>query len=225
MSIKKLDWDSDFFGISIGETTDEGSYDNAADYQLLILKQTDNKTILFDGFENSFQEIKIVYSKKLVPKHFDFSLNIIDADFESIKSDQLYSLAYESGKYSRFKRDPNFKEDQFKELYKKWIDNSLNKQFADKIFYIKNKNETLGFVTVKCHAKHASIGLIAVSEDYQGKGVGMQLLQSAEQYCLENEILELQIPTQKENEVACNFYEKLGYSILEEKYIKHYWKV
>lgn len=32
MSIKKLDWDGDFFEINIGEITDEGIYDNVEDY-------------------------------------------------------------------------------------------------------------------------------------------------------------------------------------------------
>lgn len=225
MSIKKLDWDSNFFEINIGEITNETSINDAHDYQLLILKQIDKKTIQFNGFDNSFEETKVIFSKKLVTKQVVFSCNILDADFEEIKSRQLYNLAFISGQNSRFKLDPNFTENQFKELYKKWVDNSLKKQFADKIFYVKIDNEIVGFVTLKEQKTHSSIGLIAVSKNHRGKGIGTQLLAASELHCISKNIFEMQIPTQKANIVACHFYEKSGYSITKETIVKHYWKI
>lgn len=45
-----------------------------------------------------------------------------------------------------------------------------------------------------------------------------------EEYCLNNNIYELRIPTQKENVLVCTFYNKNGYQIIEETIIKHYWR-
>lgn len=223
MCIKKLIWDSDFFNFEIGEITENSNFENANDFNLLVLKQSKESNVIIDNFENSFQETKIIFSKKI-----DTIIDIIDVedtDFESLTPNHLYDLAYESGKHSRFLLDKNFKENQFKELYQKWIDNSLNKQFADKIFYTKKENKITGFVSVKKQDNFATIGLIAVDKEQQGQGIGRILIQKVEQYCTNNHISELRIPTQKENQQACYFYTKNGYTILEETIIKHYWKL
>jgi hypothetical protein len=95
--------------------------------------------------------------------------SIINFDNLTICKTNFYPLAFESGKYSRFKFDVNFTQYKFELLYIKWIDNSFNKQFADKIFYTKAFDEVTGFVTVKLSEKFATIGLIAVSKNFQGK--------------------------------------------------------
>jgi ribosomal protein S18 acetylase RimI-like enzyme len=115
--------------------------------------------------------------------------------------------------------------EKFKELYKKWVDNSINKKFADKVFYLQQDHKIKGFVTLKKYENSASIGLIAVESNSQGKGYGSMLLEKVEHYCDENKIVELQIPTQKENRSACQFYSKLGYIIIQEINIKHYWNI
>ncbi len=217
--IQKLNWDSDFFGFEIGELIDDVSLNNAKDFKLIIVKNKEND---INDFENTFTETKVVFNKKLVQNISNFE--IFDSDFNPLLANDLYDLAFESGKHSRFLLDKNFEENQFKELYKKWIDNSLNKQFADKIYYIKESKMIVGFVSIKKHETFATIGLIAVDAAQQGKGIGKKLIQKAENYCTENAIFELRIPTQKENIQACNFYKKNGYTIFEEATIKHYWR-
>ena len=70
------------------------------------------------------------------------------------------------------------------------VDNSVNKQFADKIFYTKAFDEVTGFVTVKLSKKFATIGLIAVSKNFQGKGIGKILICEVEEYCINNNVFE-----------------------------------
>ena len=139
-------------------------------------------------------------------------------------ANSLFELAYESGKYSRYKQDVNILEDRFKKLYQFWIKNSFNKTFADKIFYFKENENIVGFVTLKINNDIAKIGLIAVSPNYQGKGIGKKLIAKTENFCFENNVKTLQIPTQMENLEACNFYKKMGYEISEKINIKHFWE-
>jgi ribosomal protein S18 acetylase RimI-like enzyme len=63
-----------------------------------------------------------------------------------------------------------------------------------------------------------------VTKNFQGKGIGKILLFKVEEYCVNNNICELRMPTQKENVLACTFYIENGYKIIEETSIKHYWR-
>lgn len=80
--------------------------------------------------------MKIIFSKNL-SEISDVDIEIIDFDDAPINENSLYSLAYEGGKYSRYKRDENFSNSMFKKFYQHWIKNSINRSFADKIFTLK----------------------------------------------------------------------------------------
>lgn len=224
MKIKKLDWDSNFFGFEVGEIDTNLKFSNSENFDLIVVKQTQNETFEIQNFKNTFQETKVVFVKKLISiSKTSVDESIIDYDENPINEDSLYPLAYESGKFSRFKLDIRLNE-KFKILYSKWVDNSLNKEFADKVFYFKKDSEIVGFVTVKNNNKYSTIGLIAVSQNYQGQGIGKKLLLKIEEYCISINIFELRIPTQKENLSACKFYSKMDYTIFEETILKHYWR-
>jgi ribosomal protein S18 acetylase RimI-like enzyme len=221
--IKGLTWDSEFFNIKIGEwDNDEGDNTVLNRFDLIYVKSPKTITSVIEGFNDNFAETKVVFTKQLkkeaVERH-----NIRSAD-NNDDLESLYGLAYESGKFSRFKLDERFGTDNFKKLYRTWIDNSLNKLFADDIvLYIEN-DIISGLVTYKINNDVATIGLIAVDPIKQGYGIGRKLLNFVEQQLIEQQVFELRIPTQLENRKACSFYAKQGYTILETLYIKHYWK-
>lgn len=229
MTYSRLDWDSDFFGLEIAEI--DYVQINAIDlidlqrFDLIYLRNCVSENFSIPEFELKFQETKVLFSKKIKIKNPHVIDLVTNTDETPLNSNILYPLAFESGKHSRFKLDQNFQKQKFIELYTKWIDNSIDKLFADKVIYIKKEQHVIGFVTVKIHEKYAKIGLIAVHPDSQGYGYGRILIQEAENYCIENDLFELQIPTQKENTSACHFYSKLGYSIIEQVNIKHLWKI
>ena len=223
--INRLTWDSTFFEIEIGELIfqEHITYKNADLFDLLYIKSNNDFDISINNFDKTFSETKVVFSKTLNLLDASKS-NIFSADKISYKIEEIYELSYESGKFSRFILDHNFKIEKFKELYKKWVDNSISKIFADDLFVYQEENKTIGFVTFKVKNEIATIGLIAVSPNHQGKGIGSKLLNFLENYLFESKISTLLIPTQKSNLAACNFYKKQGYSINDTTFIKHYWK-
>jgi dTDP-4-amino-4,6-dideoxy-D-galactose acyltransferase len=229
MICERLEWDSDFFEIEITEINYDSNttfkVSNIESYELIYLKNCFLEHFTILGFKLKFQQTKVLFSKSINKSNFYSSNLVFDFDYHTIDNHRLYPLAFESGNYSRFNLDLNFKTQKFEELYKKWVDNSINKKIADKIFYIKVEENIEAFVTVKKNINYATIGLIGVSKDSQGKGYGTILLNIVEKYCVDNGIFELQIPTQKENLLACKFYSKLGYEIIQEINIKHYWKL
>ena len=63
-------------------------------------------------------------------------------------------------------------------MYRLWVDNSLSKQFADDILVYKEGKTVSGMVTYKQNKDKASVGLIAVSPEAQGKGIGKKITAS-----------------------------------------------
>lgn len=226
MKINTLDWDSTFFKIKVGEIRCENisAIDNSENFDMFYLMQKHNLPLEIDGFSLTYKETKIIFSKNMEYYHNDESNDIMDTDVIIKDAEYFEQLAFLSGYHSRFLLDKNFGTNSFKKLYKEWVINSLNKKFAKKIFYIEDNDRCISFITLQQCGNLGKIGLIATSEDYQGKGLAQKILKHTENYCIKNNIEKLEIPTQEENEQACRFYHKMGYKITEKLIIKHYWK-
>lgn len=229
MEIKKLEWDSQFFGFSVGnifirEQKNEPIILNSDDYTLIQLKSIHPIEVISNTHHFSYEETRIIFSKDLVniPKP-DYP--IINFDENPIAESLFYDLALESGKHSRYRLDENFSDQQFIDLYKLWIKNSINKTFADKIFYIKENENVKGFITLKIkNESKAEVGLIAVSPNVRRKGLGTILLQNIEYFCNQNHIKKLYIKTHLENINASIFYSKMNYEKSGKIILKNYWK-
>ncbi len=224
--IKKKQWDSDFFNLNVGEIDFKecDSSLNYSDYNLLYVISSVDFDLKLDRFENSFSEQKIKFYKELKEAQ-QLSENVFSCEETVYDIKDVYQLAFESGKHSRFLLDKKFSPEKFKELYQLWIDNSISKNFADDVLLYKYEGKTTGLLTYKTIGKEAFVGLIAVSAEHQGKGIGGNMLEHLETVLYAKGIYNLTIPTQDQNQQACYFYNKIGYSISEKTYIKHYWKI
>ncbi len=224
--IKKLEWDSDFFEIKIGEILYDEQFEikDAADFDLLYVKSTEDFEIEIPDFKKGFSETKVVFIKELNQVNGLQDDRILIFDELKHNLNNVHELAYESGKFSRFNLDVHFKKGKFKEMYKKWIENSINKTFADELLLFNEDDQAMGFVTYKISKETATIGLIAVNSNFQRRGIGQKLLNHVEDKLFRKGIKKLLIPTQQLNNLACNFYEKQGYKTYKLTYIKHYWR-
>lgn len=230
--IEYLSWDSDFFLKKIGKI------DMPTDFTMLShdLKLAVNEHYdLLYGFSPHRIDLTecatLVNEAKLVDKKVMFNIDLGDKCFESNNlcditcnevSADFENLAYESGKFSRFYLDKNFKEDDFRRLYFSWIKKSLSKQIADRVFVIEENQRVVGMVTLKI-ADTAQIGLIAVNADMQGRGYGKLLINECLSEAVKNNCSNLVVPTQLDNTQACNFYQKCGFSIQSIVNVYHFW--
>jgi ribosomal protein S18 acetylase RimI-like enzyme len=230
--IEYLTWDSDFFEIKTGRffvkspTCFERVLLEAQHLGYMLVYAFVEKDILIDEsilkkFNGHLADRKIIYEKRIKEK-------VENPNFISEYTDDnlcldLEQLAYESGKYSRFKLDKNLSKDYFYRLYKTWIEKSIKKQIADNVFVVKENNVIGGMVTLKVDNEKGHIGLIAVSPDSQGKGYGKALINACENQLIDKGISELDVPTQGDNIQACKFYEKCGFQIKETINIYHFW--
>jgi ribosomal protein S18 acetylase RimI-like enzyme len=222
--IKKLQWDSDFFNIKIGQVDYKEFKEDSLDYDVLYVNSSEDFELKIEYFENTFTETKVIFFKS-VEEMQPISKSIFNWEEVTANKEELYLLAYESGKNSRFLLDKKFGEIKFKKLYQTWVDNSINKKFADGILVYFDEHILKGFVSYKTKEASLSVGLISVNPNFQGIGIGTKLLYYLENIALNNALKEVIIPTQLANIQACNFYKKQGYCIQKTTVIKHFWKI
>jgi len=231
MLINKLSWDSDFFGYPIGiiSLSENESLDEAilykSSYKLIYISSKNELA----NFANKIRHVdtKITFKKNILNQNYDLG-NSICHSFDSNIHDysQLKILALESGKYSRFKLDRNFRNGEFEKLYTKWLDESIKKKIAREVFVYTKNNDVVGFITVgKKTSILYDIGLISVSPNYQGQGIGSILIKNAEVYASLQNAHDMQVVTQEQNSNGVNLYIKNGYRVDTKVFIYHYWDI
>ena len=227
--IKKLSWDSDFFGLRIGRVdilisddwlSLQGMLLEPIPFDLLyVFDKTNNVTIIDDA---KLVDTKVVYGKMLHPSLRNQSPNVHFYD-DSLPDRDLYSLALISGQFSRYKLDSRFPKGSYERLYRKWIENSVNGTLADMVLYYSNAINKKGMVTVCRNGEQANIGLIAVDPVSQGQGIGTELVMAAEQWLQLRGVKYFEVATQNNNISGCRFYEKIGFRRISETNIYHIW--
>ena len=226
-----LKWDSNFFDKQIAQINGCNSDDKTiiAEINSLFQKGIEciylniNRTINLSEFDSILVDKKRTYiHNNPNHKYLNFSDNIsIQSPKFQGKSSDLYSLGIQSGEYSRFKLDSHFSKEDFENLYKRWVDNSLNEEFADYVITAIDSSP-IGFVTAKINLDRIKIGLIATDKLYRGKGVGTLLMQEIQNEASKKS-LKVEVVTQAENLPACRFYEKSGFTISDEIFVYHIW--
>ena len=215
--IEYLEWDSSFFGFRIGKYLHKGKAKkipslNMDSYDLIYIfsdVKLDSQYRLVDT--------KVTFEKITSGHVIDNSIKVFNPLIHSY--DTLLQLVYLSGHQSRFLNDSFFGVDAFRRLYKKWIDKILQNEEATTLVYVED-DHLLGFISYLMQDNNYHIDFIAVAGNARGKGIGKKLIVTAE--TLIGPAKRLTVPTQETNLLACNFYNKMGFTIRNKKYIYHY---
>lgn len=229
MKVERLDWDSNFFGYEIGKISIESDDVNFDD----LLSAKDDFRLIYvesatpiDNNEFGSCYTKITYFMEVEgDKTIGMGKkDLVIEQYSGNITDQLLSLTYQSGVYSRFRLDKNFNKNEYTKLYKKWVENSLNGEVADIVEVIKADNsKIMGFVTIKFKNNNSEIGLIAVDNNARGLGLGSLLIDKVNELSANRGCNKIIVSTQKDNKLACKFYEKNGFNEFETKHIYHWW--
>lgn len=228
-TIEYLDWDSDFFGLKIGKCIYSKVIDNidlnTKGFDLIYLfsqirlsnyinELKDEKCLLNCSLENANVRSNII-NPNIVIESFDRDIHSYN---------KLLSLVYESGAKSRFKIDDKFAENSFKDLYKKWLDNSLNGNLAIDTLVALYDNEIVGFLTYGSKDDiTADITLTAVDSSIRGQKVATTLIERFKYIVKEKGYKFASVVTQFTNEPALNLYQKNFFKIKNITYIYHIW--
>ena len=128
----------------------------------------------------------------------------------------LVQIASVSHLDTRYHSDNHFAPGRSDELYEVWIENSCRGFTRTLPCWWPKMNQEHSPVPVTCHRNRAAgeghIGLFAVSEHVQGRGVGRALLQGALDWFAANGVSMMSVATQLRNLRAVQFYSRRGLS-------------
>ena len=230
MKVERLSWDSDFFGLRIGRAVVSSEEECAAlagqrknlekDYDLLYVFTSHGKR--FPDDKAKLVDEKVVYSlSKVVSSEANPSVVLWDAN--KGVTDDLLHLALVSGKYSRFKLDESLPIGSYERLYSRWIEQSVSHAMATEVFCYMIDNTPRGLVTLDRKEEKGVIGLVAIHEDCQNRGIGSAMMRHVVHYARQNQCDNLSVATQLNNLPACKLYEKSGFGMESVTDVWHWW--
>ncbi|MFC2188227.1 GNAT family N-acetyltransferase [Fulvivirgaceae bacterium LMO-SS25] len=236
-----LKWDSEQFGYKVGKITlcfesvvaieTDIDFARKDGYKLIYLFQEAsestkesklNERLALLGFD--LVDEKVLLSRDLNIEWNNFVDERIHPFNLNMNLDRIYSLALQTGEYSRFHLDKNFINNEFQSLYKIWLDNSISGKIADQIFVSLSEDSLpTGLITLGKKGDRVDIGLLGVDQNLRGQKLGQALVHSAFSYTLKRDLSQIQVVTQKANKPAMAFYIKMGFRIETITNIYHYW--
>ncbi len=223
--VQRLEWDSKYFGYEIGKIEIDVPEYFQPD-ELPVITKGFNLVYIFSMKPILVDNIDLVLADKKI--QFVRKSELLQDDFNRITkydhglSDKLLNLAYESGKYSRFRTDTFFIRNEFQILYFEWIKNSVERCAADEVSVIAEADDLKGFITLSIKNNYAEIGLIAVNPIDRGQGYGSLLIKYAIDWAYKHDCHEIKVSTQDKNKSAIALYEKNGFALSNLTYIYHY---
>jgi dTDP-4-amino-4,6-dideoxy-D-galactose acyltransferase len=233
--VENLEWDSRFFGYPVARITLDKEGSDKLDHLFLNLETGKFRVTYFFVPPEEKELIYRITKKggilvdqkmgfsKITERHNQYSNDIVE--FQGIDiNEKLIELVLQAGKYSRFCLDKNFTNKEYQRLYIEWLSKSILKEIAFKVLVAKNGSDLIGITTLSEKEQLADIGLVAVDENFQGQGIGYDLIRSADTVAFEKGIKEIKVVTQFENKRACRLYEKCHFQIEKITNIYHYWQ-
>jgi GNAT superfamily N-acetyltransferase len=223
-----LDWDSNFFGTSIGRIYANGLTEEGLKKGLESAKQENTKFVeLFCDASDH----KSIYSSESLGLHLaDLRITLKKNLEEDIKEDRAHKdLIFKKADradinrlktmskglflYSRYYRYKKFDKNNIDLMFQIWIEKSVPGEFDDEVYCLYNEMDILAFCSLKYEGNSAAVGLFAVNRAYQGKGLGSLILKRVFHLLYKRRITEVSVITQGKNSEAMHLYQKNGFRV------------
>jgi dTDP-4-amino-4,6-dideoxy-D-galactose acyltransferase len=233
-----LPWDSEFFGFKIARVSKTTLTDFEAEAIDRWCDQSGVKCIYFatDTSDSDSARAAEGSGYRIVDVRMTFQASV-GSGFRvpgsgssqlatATESDipQLQKIASDSYRITRFYADPNFDRARADALYVEWVTKSVH-GYADAVLVVKDEENVLGFVSchIKPEDKSGSIGLVGVSENARGKGIGKQVVFAALEWFAEHGCKSVTVVTQGRNIAAQRLYAACGFLPAKTELYFHKW--
>jgi dTDP-4-amino-4,6-dideoxy-D-galactose acyltransferase len=217
--IKKLEWDSNFFGFNIADLDSNFKFDKYIFYDYIKINNVkliqccidignrDYINIL-ENEQFNFIDLNLTFSLKIKDEaKIDINSKLVLEKSKVEEKESLIKIADKSFLGSRY-NFCNFDINKVNDMYKIWINKSIDGKFDDECLSLKLENKVIGFITLKYHYENKSvrIGLIATTKENRFNGYGKRMINLLKNYLLEKGIFNISVSTQGGNKIAQNFY-------------------
>ena len=236
--VKKLAWDTDFFGVGVGYVSSRNlteniynkirKFANTNDIQILeyLCNCHDRESVQVaerQGFH--FVDIRLTFEIKTkeveqetLPASFAYGVA------EPRHIDELKRVGSHLYKDSRYYYDGHFDPQKINEFYRSWVEKAVLCTFDDICYCIFKDDMPVGFCTLRyTKLESANIGLVGFSEDFQGLGLGKKLISYVINKSVTKGIKKIFVVTQGRNYMAQRLYQSAGFKTFSTELWYHKW--
>lgn len=238
MSIELLEWDTRFLNFKVGKLllTDADNFDvsnfkqqaKEEEYKLIYVSkfQTMLSPDIVIAANLELMDIQVTMSKQFMPNDYKSQPYNFRTELDSAELDGCYYIAEETSSVSRLYREKLIGPKMSKLMYRKWIDNTLNKSFSDGLFLSSQSNKISGLHVIRTDKKN-KVGyftLTGVHPSFKRQGIGNTLWNESYAYWAnESQIDKIKSPFSLQNAASFNLHLKMGFDRIDEiKYLYHY---
>ena len=236
--VKKLDWDTDFFGLGVGYVSSRNLTENI--YQKINKFSTVNDIRILEYLCNCHDRRSVIAAERqgfhFVDIRLTFEVKTKEMQLEALPEGFSYGIAEPTHieelkrigsniyKDSRYYFDGNFDIQKINEFYRGWVEKAVLGTFDHICYCIFKGDQPVGFSTLR-YSKHesASIGLVGFSEDFQGLGLGKKLMNHVIDECAKKGVKKIFVVTQGRNYTAQRLYQAAGFKTFSTELWYHKW--
>jgi dTDP-4-amino-4,6-dideoxy-D-galactose acyltransferase len=228
-----LEWDSQFFGLRIARLTEPRltSSSLASARRWCRANQIDCLYFLADSGDAETVMLAQINAFRLVDIRLTLERRLGGGTdpapavrpFQPADAAGLRAIARASHRDSRFYYDAQFARPQCDALYEAWIERSFG-GWADAVLVAEWDGAPAGYIS--CHLAPpgvGSIGLFAVAQEYQRRGLGRQLVGAALEYFRQNGMHQATVVTQGRNVPSQRVYQRCGFLTQSVQLWYHCW--
>jgi ribosomal protein S18 acetylase RimI-like enzyme len=231
-----LEWDSSFFGKRIARVEgnsltltrsteiDHWSAQNQIDCLYFLAASDDDATVIC-AEQNGYHLVDLRISLSANIRNISFakeqSPSIRFASEKDIPA--LQAIAGSNHTNSRFFTDTHFDREKCRRMYEIWIEKCV-KSPTSRVFVWDNNGKAVAYVSANLELDNSGdIALVGLAPEWQGQGIGKQLIDSALAYFAFNQAFTVTTATQGRNIHAIKLYQKCGFSIQSIELWYHKW--
>jgi dTDP-4-amino-4,6-dideoxy-D-galactose acyltransferase len=231
---ERLDWDSDFFGVTIGRVGAAVGADGlggavaAADGDgircLYLLCPADDDQLLATALDQGFRpyDVRVELDRRLDAEADGGSAEAGVREATAADADALESMARERMVGTRFWADPHFSRQRVGDLYAAWLRRGLTTP-PDRLTLVGDGADGFIVCGLDRDAAVGSIELIAVDAAAGGQGLGGRLVRAANHAFVAAGMSAATVVTQARNIAAQRLYQRCGYRTARSDFWLHRW--
>jgi ribosomal protein S18 acetylase RimI-like enzyme len=238
VKLRRLDWDTDFFGPTMGALTLlSGSEDLASEPRAAALARDLDKCLIrarAEGYAHlifrvSGEDLPTAWAAeraglRLVDVGIDSTFNVgrtrlpdppAGVPMRLVRDSDLPALrelAAHAFVFSRFAVDPFFTSEQVADFHRQWITN-LCAGLAQAVLVCEVDGEVAGFVSCAMSGEEGRIPLIATHGGYRRLGLGRALVSAALRWFAGAGARVIHVKTQAHNYPALGLYHRAGFNV------------